>query len=187
MEILQKYPGIRLATAADSDRLLEFYAATPMDATSLVLSYSREPDFFTFLSFQGEEIFVFMAENEHEEISGVGTLTVREGYVNEKLARIGYLSDLRVKRDLMSKDFSKLWKDFYGELMRNIKEIPELKCEFLITAIMAGNQKAKQSLVNQPKNDFHYELLCEYKMINILTAFNKLNKDRALSVSLYFR
>lgn len=183
MEFLNKYPGIRLATQADSDRLQKFFAETPMDTDKLVLTYIREPDFFTFLTYQGNEIFVFCSENEKEEISGVATLTIREGYVNEKTARIGYLSDLRVKRELMSKNFSKVWKECMGELILKIKEIPELKCDYLITAIMAGNKAAKKSLVNQPKNKFHYEKLCNYRMVSIVTAYRQLPFSLGMNVS----
>lgn len=183
MKFLDKYPGIRLAKKEDSDRLQKFFADTPMDTAKLVLTYIREPDFFTFLTYQGEEAFVFCSENEKGEISGVATLTVRVGYVNSELARIGYLSDLRVKRELMSKEFSKIWKECMGELILCIKEIPELKCDYLITAIMAGNKAAKRSLVNQPKNKFHYEKLSDYRMVNIVTAYRQLNFSIGMKVS----
>jgi hypothetical protein len=154
-----------------------------MDTSALKLRYERTPDFFTFLHYQSDEPFVFCSEDETGELTGVAALTVREGLVNGELKRIGYLADLRVKREKQTREFAKIWKACMGEIIANVKTIPELRCDYLITAIMAGNKKAKKALVNQPKNEFHYEKLCNYQMVNLVTTFGKQNPDPRIKVS----
>jgi len=182
MSFFTQYPGIRIATKDDSKKILDFYDNIPMDTTDVLLQYIREPNFFSFLEYQGSEVFVFLLENKANQIAAVGTLTIREGYVKGKLVRIGYLSDLRVHLKRLEKGILRTWKRFYGDLVENSKELPETRCDYLITAIMASNKIAKRSLVNQSKNSFHYEKLCDYKMINILTSLGNINRSPKFKV-----
>lgn len=171
--LLSRFSPIRLADESDSDKLNRFFGAAPMSSSALQLSYERHPDFFSFLRFHSDETFVFCAEDEDGKVLGVATLLVREGYVDGRSARVGYLADLRVAKDRPDW-FTPLWKECMGEVIGRYKSLKELSCDYLITAIMAGNKAAKRSLVNQPKNKFHYEKISSYKMVNIIHGFGKL-------------
>ena len=171
-DFLSQYPNIRLASEKDSEALGLFFSNSPMSSSSLQLSYERSPNFFTFLSYQGEA-FVFCMENDLGQLVGVASLTVREGYIHGLHSRVGYLGDLRVNREQINKMHSKQWKKCMGDLIENIKSIDELSVDFLITVILGNNKLAKKALVNHPKNTFHYEKIADYKMVNILTTFGK--------------
>lgn len=178
-DILSQYPMISLAMASDDQKLCQFFEKSPMSSSGLNLRYLRFPDFFTFLNYQGDKAFIFCAHNSDGELIGVASVTVREGYFHGKKIKIGYLSDLRVDRSKSNPEFSAQWKKCMGELIENFSNIDEMKTDFLITAILADNQKAKKALVNRPENEFHYECISHYKMINIFKKFKIGNKVKS--------
>lgn len=177
-DILSKYPMISLAKISDDQKLSDFFTSSPMSSSSLDLSYQRSPNFFTFLNYQGDKSFVFCAHNDAGELIGVASTTVRVGYVEGKKVNIGYLSDLRVDRKKSTKEFSVQWKACMGDLIENFQNITEIKTDYLITAILANNAKAKRALVNRDENSFHYECISEYKMVNILKKLTTFTSNK---------
>jgi hypothetical protein len=180
-ELLKEFPDIRMAIPEDSEKLKKFFESSPMNSAALILGYERQPNFFTFLSYQGE-VFVFCLFNQDKELSGVASLTIREGYIKRRRARIGYLGDLRVSKKLIDKSRSVQWKDCMAKIIEGSKTIEDFSCDALVTVIMSKNAAAKKALVNHPGNKFHYEKLANYSMFNIMTSSKKPNESYELEI-----
>jgi hypothetical protein len=80
-DIIKKYSVFKIANQSDSERLNTFFLNSIMDADGLQLTYQRQPDFFSFLKFHGDQNIVFYSENEKEEIILVATISLRDGYI----------------------------------------------------------------------------------------------------------
>ena len=172
-EILKKYSVFKIAEQSDSKRLNTFFLKSIMDADGLQLTYQRQPDFFTFLKFHGDHNIVFYAENEKKEIILVASISLRDGYINRKIERIAYLSDMRIDMKYKPGRLIVKWKQCMGDIIINSAGIEEIKTKYMITAIMQDNTKAIKSLVNNSRNPFLYKKISNYSMINILASITK--------------
>src|SRR3989442_10765707 len=84
--------GLRPATRADNEALLELFGAVPMTG-ELVIATRREPDFFALYELQRGDTECWV----YETVGGpaaLGTVLVRDGWVGGRPARVGYLGDL---------------------------------------------------------------------------------------------
>ncbi len=131
--------SIRLATAADSPALCELFANVTMK-TDLELSIRRDPDFFALYRLQTDD-FECWVGGEDGSIQGLGTIMVRDGYLNGKPARIGYLGDLRVLPRLQGR---RLIGRFYGPILREFSKTRG--CNVFLTTVIASNSPAVRAL-----------------------------------------
>src|SRR5574340_155085 len=82
------------ATAADNDRLCEFFGASHVPG-DVDLRLERE-DFFLPYRAQTDDFATYLLVNPEEQIEAMATLLFRPGYLGEEKQSIGYATDLRV-------------------------------------------------------------------------------------------
>ena len=137
-DLIAAYPTVRLAAQEDNARILEFFERTPMQTEAFDVQYRRRPDFFKLLRYQGDRVFVFISENEAGEVRGVGSISLRPGWVGGKPVTIGYLGDLRVSMD---RALARIWRRIFSELLSNAHLIEEIAdCSHWYTAVIDGNR-----------------------------------------------
>jgi hypothetical protein len=134
--------GIRLATPADSPALCELFSSITMK-TDLELSIRRNPDFFALYRMQTDD-FECWVGGEDGAIQGLGTIMARDGYLNGKAARIGYLGDLRVLPRLQGR---RLIGRFYGPILQEFSKTRG--CSVYLTTIIASNTPAVRALTGE--------------------------------------
>ena len=148
-----------------------------MGDSGLRLRYERGPDFFRFLSMQGEDFRVFLGEEPREDrpptqqaersVHLVATFSHRMGYIDGVAQSIGYLGDFRVHR---SRKLPIIWRKAYADLIRNTQIIDEIKnCTRCITAVIDENTPAMRALVEpKKKTSFRYIPIDRYRTVSIL-------------------
>jgi len=147
-QLLKSYKYIQRANQSDGREINKFLETVPMDASNLVLRYTRGDDFFAFFKIQAEKYFVFKFINLDGSIGGICVVVLRRGYVNGEPQMLGYLCDLRVSPKL-NKRARVEWRKCYAEFLRNYKKYPELDgCQYMYSAIFGGNEQALNSLTN---------------------------------------
>lgn len=176
---LVKYPGIRVATKADNQRLLTFYDNQPMGIGKVGLQYLRGPDFFAMMEARSDQGLVLVHEDSHGEIQGVATFSFREGMIRGERKMLAYLGDLRVGLD---RSLIRVWKKAYAELLASAHEIPEMAytSDFL-TSVIDDNSVAQRALVSDKRGLIQYTPLVRYKMVNIFRRF-ALSRKRVSSL-----
>ncbi|WP_127718385.1 hypothetical protein [Halobacteriovorax sp. HLS] len=163
-EFLQDYDSISIAVAQDNEDILSFFHSLEMNQQKSNISYDRSPDFFEFLRLVSPLYYVLLLKDKNGSIKGVGTLIVKESYIDGKPAQVCYLGDLRVSTLKMTV----YWRKFYSDLIRKFSQIKEFEnCKINYTAILDQNTIAKKTLINN-KNSYQYSSLSRYSMINIL-------------------
>jgi len=154
---------LRLAQSADNAALLDLFAHVPMTG-SLALVTRREPDFFALYDIQRglRECWVYA---DGDRLSGMGTVLVREGWLDGQPCRVGYLGDLRGhfagrrQRGLAR---------FYGEIFEGVRR--RYGCDVFLTAMLASNAVAINSLVRQRPERLcqpYYHLLRRFAVVSV--------------------
>lgn len=93
--------GLRLARPEDNQRLCHILGEVKMDA-DLRIAEERDPDFFALRKLHGGTAYTIVLIDkapgipESDRVSGCCTVVVRDGWLSGRLARVGYLCDLRV-------------------------------------------------------------------------------------------
>lgn len=131
----------RLATRADNAACLALFSAVPMRG-ELVLSTQRGPDFFALYDMQKVEPFTYVGEDADGGLVGLCSALVREGWLDGRPTRVGYLGDLRVRFD-RSRAFSR----FFGELFDEL--CARTGCEAYVTSILSSNRAALNALTRR--------------------------------------
>jgi hypothetical protein len=156
----------RPAARSDNAALIELFGSVPMTA-NLVLSTRRDPDFFALYDIQrgASECWVY---DRGQELGGLGTFLVRDGWLDGRPARVGYLGDLR-STFVASRERGLV--RFYGQVLDDIARRHD--CEHFLTAVLAANVPALRALVRrrperatQPR----YSLLRRFAMVSIQLA-----------------
>ena len=86
---------LRRAQREDNPQLLELFDAVPMQG-ELVLATQRSPDFFRLYDMQRGEAELWVNEVE-DGLDGMGAILVRDGWLEGRPCRVGYLGDLRTR------------------------------------------------------------------------------------------
>jgi hypothetical protein len=134
--------GVRQAGPADSEALCRLFAGITMK-TDLELSIQRDPDFLALYRMQ-TETFACWVGGEGGTIEGCGALLARDGYLDGRVARVGYLGDLRVARRLQGR---RLIGQFYGPVLREFSAATG--CQAYLTTIIASNATALWALTGE--------------------------------------
>ena len=132
----------RRATREDNAPLLELFNAVPMQG-ELVLATQRSPDFFRLYDMQRATVEPWVHDSARG-LDGLGTVFVREGWLDGRPARVGYLGDLRTR---FSARRERGVARFYGPLLQDVAR--RLGVETFLTAVMASNAAALQALVRR--------------------------------------
>jgi len=134
--------SVRLATAADNPALCETFAGITMDA-DLQLSIRRDPDFTGLYEMQTDRWECWVGE-QAGTIVGLGALLARDGYVDGKPARIGYLGDLRVSSSV--RGGLRILGHLYGPALDGFAAAAG--CDLFLTTIIASNTRALRALTS---------------------------------------
>ncbi|MGZ3460674.1 MAG: hypothetical protein ACXU86_19475, partial [Archangium sp.] len=154
---------LRRATREDNPRLLELFGSVPMQG-ELVLATQRSPDFFRLYEMQRGEAELWVHEVEGG-LDGMGALLVREGWLEGRPCRVGYLGDLRTR---FSARRSRGLARFYGPVLEEAAQ--RLGVEAFLTSVMATNAAALQALVKRKPHRVsqpHYALLRRFSAVSV--------------------
>jgi hypothetical protein len=167
--LASSFRGIRVADAADNERILDYVQNRRMDLQgegnrSLVVNYRREPDYFAFLALQGNEHVVYLQEDDTGSIQGLGSFTYRDGFWQGSRARVGYVGDLRIAPYRLGQV---QWRKLYAAHLA-LARAHGVAAHF--TAILDDNRAARRALVEEAsaKNGYAYDTLFRYRMVNVL-------------------
>ncbi len=173
------YGRIRLAdpnSKSDNERILEFFENNTMESSGLTLRYTRSPDFFAFLRNRSDLFFVFVYEDISNQIKGVGSISIRDGFIDGVRTKVGYLGDLRVQTN---RRLALTYRKLYGDLIYYSKEIFEFQgCHRFLTVVINGNEKAENALlhrnqyrISKDRSRFEYRKVVDYSMVNLILKY----------------
>ena len=111
--------------------------------TDLELSIHRDPDFFGLYRMHTED-FECWVGGEDGAIQGLGTILARDGYLDGRPTRVGYLGDLRVMPHLQGR---RLIGRFYGPVLQQFSKTRG--CNVYLTTIIASNTAAVRALTGE--------------------------------------
>ena len=139
-----------LAGPADDSELRRRMAEDWMEG-GIAVSFRREPSYFAGCRLQGEQVQVVKCTDRRDgSIVGMGSRLVTTLHVNGTTSRVGYLADLRARRDQRR-----------GTLLgRGYRVLRELHRQdpvpFYLTIIFGDNTAALQSLIGARAGLPHY-------------------------------
>lgn len=151
----------RLATPADNQGCLELFSAVPMRG-ELVLSTQREPDFFALYAMQRAEAYTYVGDDE-QGLVGMATALVRDGWLDGRVQKVGYLGDLRIRFD-RSRAFGRFFGDYFDQLCARTG------CAAYYTSLLASNRAAMNALVRRSprrKNQPYYHPLHRFSAVSV--------------------
>jgi len=154
---------LRLSVPADNAALLDLFGSVPMEG-DLVLSTRRDPDFFSLYDIQRGIRECWVYENARGP-AGLGTVLVREGWLDGRPCRVGYLGDLR---STISASRERGLVRVYGDTLADAGR--RHGCEHFLTAVLASNTAALQALVRRREtraSQPRYRLLRRFAMVSI--------------------
>ncbi len=167
----------RLARPSDELEIRKLFDRYPMQMPGFNLIYDRSPDFFSLLRARGSaSVALTGGMKGSAELMGLGSLSIRDGFLNGRRTRVAYLGDLRV---IPHRKTFRLWRSMYSRLIEEVAR--DLEVESFLTAILGDNQVALRSLVERRNSDFRYESIGQMRMINIFGAFAPIALARSIS------
>ena len=152
-----RYAGeLRSALPEENDQILDLFGAIPMDG-DLVLVTRRDPNFFALYEMQNAITECLVTEPDSDKkLQFVSTFLIRDGWLQGKKQRVGYLGDLRTS-------FSGRRRAIVSRLYHQVFEEISAKhqCSFYLTSILESNKAAIQALVERknPRRqqpDYHF-------------------------------
>ncbi len=167
----------RLALPSDELEIRKLFDRYPMQMPGFNLIYDRSPDFFSLLRARGTaSVALTGGMRGSSELMGLGSLSIRDGFLNGRRTRVAYLGDLRV---ITHRKTFRLWRAMYSRLIEEVAR--ELQVESFLTAILGDNQVALRSLVERRNSDFRYESVGQLRMINLFGAFAPMTLASSIS------
>lgn len=144
-----------LATKADDTAIRRLLRENPMRG-AISVSIEREPDYFHGTQIAGAEDQTILAF-AHGRLVCMGRCSVRERYINGRIHRVGYLSELRLDHTVAGRfDILRRGYQFFHELNR------DHQVDFYFTSITADNARSvrflERGLPGMPK----YEQLTDF-------------------------
>jgi hypothetical protein len=177
-ELIASHGQLRLASQNDNERILKFFERSPMHTSAFDVLYRRQPDFFKLLQFQSDRVFVVINENTKSEVCGVGTISLRPGWINGSPTIVGYLGDLRSSS---GKQNSRVWRSFFSAIISRSSEIEEISdCTHWYTAVLDNNREALIAL-RPRKGQPALIPIGPFTMRNIITRFPMAKRFEASS------
>lgn len=133
---------VELATPADEQGLRRLFAETTMEGP-IEVSFQREPNFFLGTTVQGKFAQVGVARDvETGTIIGSGTRTTRPAYVNGEPREVGYLADLRLRREYRG-------GTLVARAYRHLRRLHEdRRTDIYFTAIFEQNRVALRTIAS---------------------------------------
>jgi hypothetical protein len=155
-------------------------AQVAMDA-ELGLSIRRAPTMDALYALHAREWAEWVVEHDGA-IEGTGSVIVRDGWLDGRRVRVGYLGDLRLGPSVQGRH---LLDRFYGPILSAARD--EWQCEHFLTAIIASNETARRGLVVRTaradrRGRPRYELLRQFDIRSIQLVLPLLPERSALRV-----
>lgn len=135
---------IRPAEPRDNAARCELFARVTME-TDLGLSVHRAPDFDALYRLQSPDRLSVVVDIAGA-VEGTGTIIVRDGYVDGRVRRVGYLGDLRFSPRAQGR---LLLDRFFGGLLEDVRE--RFGCELFLTAVITSNERALRALTTRSR------------------------------------
>lgn len=136
---------MRLATREDGPALCRLFRDIPMEG-DLQVRFERDPDFFALYDLQRTPHRTVVLEADGA-IEGLGSVLVRDAYLQGERTRVAYLADLRLTRRIRGGAF--LGHHFPREYKR-LQE--ELGFRHAYTVILDANRAARWALVKRHRD-----------------------------------
>jgi hypothetical protein len=128
-----------LATEEDDEAIRRLLRENPMGG-EIRLSFEREPDYFRSTQIAGADEQTILGF-ERGRLIGLGRCSVRDRYVNGRVRRVGYLSDLRLDSSAQGRfDLLRRGYRFFRELHRIHP------ADFYFTSVAADNFRSLRFL-----------------------------------------
>ena len=154
---------VRLYTPQDQEAVDQLFQSHPMHLPGFDLIYSRQPHFQNLLKCQSEHFETVVAE-ENNQVIGVTSLSWKQRQLRDQPVIVGYLSDLRMKK---TRSASRIWREFYKEILSD-SFMKKRGINYYLTAVLADNNVAIKNLTQSKNNSFHYHLVDQPLMVNVL-------------------
>lgn len=154
---------VRIYTSQDQEAVDHLFQSHPMHLPGFDLIYSRQPHFQNLLKCQSEQFETLVAE-EKNQVIGVTSLSWKQRQLHNQVVTVGYLSDLRMKK---TRSASRIWREFYKEILSD-SFMKKRRINYYLTAVLADNIAAVKNLTQSKNNSFHYHLVDQPLMVNVL-------------------
>lgn len=136
--------SFELANRADDGEIRRLLRENPMGG-DVSLSFEREPDSTIAAKMEGDVHRTIVARDaDTGRLAGVGSVGVRDGYLNGSIVRIGYLSQLRLDHRCRSR--VTILRGGYGFLREQCEMSRPLRADVYFTSIAADNTRARRFL-----------------------------------------
>jgi hypothetical protein len=132
--------AVRRALPSDEAGCLALLGDVAME-TELSLSIRRKPTVEAMYALHAADWERWVVADERERVVGMGSVLVRDGYLNGAVVKVGYLGDLRFSRGAEGRH---VLDRVYGSILREARE--RHGCEYFLSAIIATNARARRAL-----------------------------------------
>ena len=153
-----------LATEKDSQDLINFFQKHPFPGP-VEVSISRTHPFFDFYKITSDDFDPYVLRDDEGKVAGLVTLIYRETWLNGKIEKIGYMTDLRIepqREALLS------WSKSFLDIIDESKE--KRNCRYLFTVLSQEQGKAYNTFLRarSPKRKMpRYYLLRKFDYITL--------------------
>jgi hypothetical protein len=131
---------VRPAHSTDETGRLALLGGVAMD-TELSFSVRRRPTVDALYSLHASDWESWVVADDRGTVVGMGSVLVRDGYVDGRIAKVGYLGDLRFAPYAQGRH---LLDRRYGSILQGVRE--RFGCEYFLTVIIASNARARRAL-----------------------------------------
>jgi hypothetical protein len=170
---------VRRAVPGDDAGRRALLAGVAMDA-DLSLSVRRAPTVDAMYALHARAWESWVVAGDGGKIEGMGSVLVRDGYVDGSINSVGYLGDLRFSAQAEGRH---LLDRAYGPILTGVRE--RFGCEYYLTGIIASNARARRALTVQTERGARrgrprYTLLREFDIRSLhLVLPRRVTRSRA--------
>ncbi|MBT3980849.1 MAG: hypothetical protein HOE90_05805 [Bacteriovoracaceae bacterium] len=165
-DLLSKYPNIELMDNKRGPELATFLSSAKIKVGEMELKYQFDMDPSIFGRAQGVGSIRFIMTNNDRSIQGYAVFTFKTCMIKGALKQAIYISDLRAGRKL-SLSARRQWKSSFEDIMKNHREIDELKrAAYIFGAIFDKNRSARNFMEKYKRIQF--DPLYQYHAISLI-------------------
>jgi hypothetical protein len=135
--------SFKIAQESDDCAIRKVFQDTPMDG-KVGVTFKREPSYFDAAKIGNEfHQTIIATDGMTNDIVGLGSRSIKPGYINGEVTNIGYLSSLRIKDDYCNNILLARGYEYLNKLHR------DKKASIYITSIIEDNNYAIDLLTSQ--------------------------------------
>ncbi|MDB4893315.1 MAG: hypothetical protein JWL61_5170 [Gemmatimonadetes bacterium] len=164
---------VRQARPEDDEGRRALLAGVAMDA-DLALSVRRSPTVDAMYALHASAWESWVVAGSNGNIEGMGSVHVRDGYIDGVVGKVGYLGDLRFSTRAEGRH---LLDRAYGPILTGVRD--RFGCEYFLTAIISSNARARRALTVQTERSARhgrprYTLLREFDIRSLHLVLPRL-------------